>query len=264
MFAVTLDDAYANADHIPGAKDYPPRWSAASAAFRAGLGTRAELGVGYGPSVRQVYDLFHPAGPSHGTVIFVHGGYWKAFDRTVWSYLAAGPLARDRTVAMVGYDLCPEVRIGKITRQIAKAINAVAERTTGEIALTGHSAGGHLVARMLAPGMLPEPVRARVRRVVPISPVADLEPLLQTSMNDILRLDPDEARAESPVHQPKPEGVEVTVWVGADERPAFLDQARWLADAWDLPQVVAPGKHHFDVIDPLADPESELVAALLG
>ena len=260
---MNLDDAYAIAAHTPGWEAFPPRWTKASQDFREALGARAEIGVGYGPSVRQVYDLFHPSGPSAGTVVFVHGGYWKAFDRTFWSYLAAGPLARDRAVAMVGYDLCPAVKISEITGQVARAIAAIAGRTTGPIALTGHSAGGHLVARMLAPGVLPEAVRDRVTRTVPIAPLADLEPLLQTSMNDDLGLDLKEAQAESPVRQPKPKGVAVTVWVGADERPALLDQARWLADAWQANLVTIPGKHHFDVIDALADPGSAMVSALL-
>ena len=70
-----------------------------------------------------------------------------------------------------------------------------------------------------------------------------------------------DAEAESPVLQPKPE-TPVTLWVGADERPAFLDQSRWLAAAWDAPEVIVPGKHHFDVIDALADPDSKLVRTL--
>ena len=69
------------------------------------------------------------------------------------------------------------------------------------------------------------------------------------------------ARAESPAHQPKPD-VPVTVWVGADERPAFLDQSRWLAEAWQAEHVVTEGEHHFNVIDALADPGSGLVQRL--
>jgi acetyl esterase/lipase len=164
---------------------------------------------------------------------------------------------------MVGYDLCPAVKISEITGQVAKAITAIARRATGPIALTGHSAGGHLVARMLAPGVLPEAVRERVTRTVPIAPLADLEPLLQTSMNETLQLDPSEAKAESPMRQPKPEGVSVTVWVGADERPALRDQARWLADAWQANLVTMPGKHHFNVIDDLTDPGSAMMFVLL-
>ena len=261
---MTLDDAYANAAHIPGAEEFPPRWSAAAALFRAQLGAQAEVGVSYGPSERQTYDLFQPEGTAQGAVIFVHGGYWKAFDPSVWSHLAAGPLARGWAVAMPGYDLCPNVRISDITRQIAAAVTAIAARTQGPLVLTGHSAGGHLVGRMLADGMLAPQVRARIVRVVPISPVADLEPLLQTSMNDILHLDETEAQAESVTRMPPPEGVEVTVWVGGDERPAFLDQARWMAEAWDVTDVVVTGKHHFDVIDALAEPDSDLVNTLCG
>ncbi len=258
-----LDDAYANAAYIAGAEAYPPRWMTEAAAFRDALGARADLDRPYGRGAREVFDLFHPEGPARGCVVFVHGGYWKAFDKSVWSHLAAGPLARGWAVAMPSYTLCPEARISDITAQIAAAVRAVAAATEGPLALSGHSAGGHLVARMLAPGMLPEAVAGRVARVVPISPLSDLEPLLRTSMNEVLRLDLAEARSESPLHQPRP-AVPVTVWVGADERPAFLDQADWLARAWGVPCHVAPGRHHFDVIDALADAHSDLVALLAG
>ncbi|TNF63486.1 MAG: alpha/beta hydrolase [Rhodobacteraceae bacterium] len=258
-----LDDAYANAAHIPGAETYPPRWAAQALAFRQALADRAEADRRYGDAPREVFDLFHPEGPAKGCVIFVHGGYWKAFDKSAWSHLAAGPLARGWAVAMPSYTLCPDIRISGITRQIAAAVTAIAGLTDGPLALAGHSAGGHLVARMLAPGMLPATVRERLTHVVPISPLSDLAPLMQTSMNEVLRLDAEEAAAESPLHQPVPR-VPVTVWVGAQERPAFLDQAAWLARAWGAGHVVAEGRHHFDVIDALADPESRLVALLTG
>ncbi len=260
------DDAYANAAHIPGAADYPPRWQARAAAFRAQAG--GELGVPYGKGARQAYDLFLPPGGlpdgPRGTVIFVHGGYWRGFDPGVWSHLATGPLARGWAVAMPGYDLCPAVRIGQITRQIAAATEAVAARMPGPLVLTGHSAGGHLVARMgCADVPLAAATRARIARIVPISPLSDLAPLIDTAMNDDLRLDAEEARRESPLHHPRP-AAEVTVWVGAAERPAFLDQARRLAVAWDCPCVVDPGRHHFDVIDALEDGGSPLVKRLVG
>ena len=56
----------------------------------------------------------------------------------------------------------------------------------------------------------------------------------------------------------------MTVWVGGQERPAFLWQARTLSEDWACPWTVAPGKHHFDVIDDLADPRSTLVSTLVG
>lgn len=256
------DDAYANAAYIPEGEAYPDRWAAAAAAFRESLGARAELGIAYGDSDRQAFDLFLPEGQARGTLIFTHGGYWLRFDRSYWSHLAAGALARGWSVAMPSYDLCPDVRIADITRQIAAAVRKVAEMTQGPISLAGHSAGGHLTARMLTQGVLPEAVAARLHAVMPISPVSDLRPLIFTEMNRDFRLDVAAAQAESPACMPKSLPVRCMIWVGAEERPVFLDQARWLSEAWGDDLVIAPHKHHFDVIDPLADPESPMVRLL--
>lgn len=257
------DNPYAVSENIEGGDLFAPRWVAAAAAFRAAMGARMET-VSYGDTDRQAVDLFWPQGQARGVLVFVHGGFWKSTDKSLWSHLAAGAVQQGWAVAMPGYDLCPDVRVAQITRQIARAIEVVSSRVAGPMALTGHSAGGHLVARMTAPGLLPEDVRARIKRLVPISPLADLEPLLDIPYNDDLRLDRAEARAESPVHMDRPKGVDVEVWVGADETPAFLDQAKMLAEAWGVKQVSVPGKHHFDVIGAFEDPDSALIRRLCG
>jgi len=261
-----LDDAYDNSSHIPGAADYPDRWAEAAADFRAveaALG-RARLNRRYGSGERHAFDLFYPAGRPGGLVVFVHGGYWRRFGRADWSHLAAGSTASGWACAVPSYTLAPEARITAITGEIARAIAAAAALVAGPVVLAGHSAGGHLVARMAMPdGPLAADVAARLVHVVPISPLSDLRPLLGTSMNADLRLDAAEALAESPVSgRPRP-GLDVTVWVGGDERPAFMDQARWLANAWDCGHVIEPGRHHFDVIDALAYPDSALTRCLL-
>ncbi|WP_353473395.1 alpha/beta hydrolase [Salipiger sp. H15] len=265
---MNLSDAYANAAHIPGADAFPPRWSADAAAFRAGMEAQGRFrSLAYGPGAREALDLFLPEGEPRGLVVFVHGGYWLRFDRSVWSHFAAGALEAGWAVAMPSYDLCPEVRISDITRQVAAAVSVAAGEVAGPIRLTGHSAGGHLVARMLAPGVLPAAVAARITGVVPISPLSDLRPLMLTDMNAGLRLDEAEAGAESPIFQPAP-AVPVTVWVGGAERPAFLDQARWLGEAWaasgGCEVVIDAGLHHFDVIDGLAEAGSPLCRAVTG
>jgi arylformamidase len=254
------DAAFANAAHIAGGSGFPARWAAEAAAFREGA--RAELGLAYGGGERERFDLFRPEGKPLGTLVFVHGGYWRAFGRETWSHLAAGAVARGWAVAVPSYDLCPAVRIGAITRQIAQAVQAVARAVEGQIVLTGHSAGGHLVARMGCADVA-LPVIGRVARIVPISPVADLGPLIETEMNKDFQLDEAEAVAESPVCHAAPD-VPVHVWVGALERPAFIEQAGMLARVWDAGLTVAAGRHHFDVVEPLRDGDSALVRLLLG
>jgi hypothetical protein len=111
---------------------------------------------------------------------------------------------------------------------------------------------------------LPDAVATRLRRIVAISPLADLRPLLKTKMNADLRLDEAEAEAESPMLHKDRRKIETLVWVGADERPAFLDQAQWLDEAWDeAARHIAPDRHHFDVIEGLQSADSPLMKAIL-
>lgn len=255
------DRAYDNGGFIDGAADYPPRWMAAAAAFRAGLGARAACDLPYGGGSRQRFDLFRPDGDARGLLVFLHGGYWKAFGREAWSHLAAGALGRGWACAMPSYTLAPEARLASITLETGRAVDAAAALVPGPVVVTGHSAGGHLSARM---GCLGAPLATRVTRVVPISPLADLMPLRATAMNDILQIDAEEALAESPARLARADGVGAHVWVGAMERPAFLWQARLLSEEWTCPWTAAPGKHHFNVIDDLADPQSALIEACLG
>jgi arylformamidase len=260
--SMELDDAYANGPYIKDSDSFADRLIAASAAFVTGLGDRAQMGISYGDGARLAFDMFVPDGVSKGTVFFIHGGYWLKFDRSFFSHLAAGALARGWAVAMPSYDLCPDVSIADITRQIAQALEVVAAQTKGPIAVTGHSAGGHLSARMLDKGLVSQAVAERITAVVPISPLSDLRPMLRTSMNDDFGMNEAAAIAESPIFMTDRVAAKVTVWVGSDERPAFLDQAQWLADAWGVAQFIAPGENHFTVIDAMCDAQSEMILAL--
>jgi len=265
------DDAYANGDHIRGAAEFPGMWAKLAAAFRDEMAAsgRAELDIAYGNAARERYDLFLPEGTPKGVVVFVHGGYWKAFDKSTWSHLARGAVARGWAVCLPSYTLAPEARLSEITRQIGAAIDHVANRIAGPIHLTGHSAGGHLVSRMnCVSSPLSPTTQERIKNTVSISGLHDLRPLLKTAMNDVLKLDEDEAIAESAALNRPHLPCSITCWVGADERPEFVRQNDLLANIWTglgaaTRAVEAPDKHHFDVIADLADPDSDLVACLL-
>lgn len=263
------DDAYANRAYIPDADSYLTKWEDAAHEWRTTENAvgRARLNLSYGEDEREVFDLFYPAsGKPKGLMVFVHGGYWMAFDNKSWSHLAAGATARGWAVAMPTYTLAPNARISKITQQIARAIEAAAKSIHGPIVLTGHSAGGHLVARMLCVDAgLDTDVVKRLQKVMPISPLSDLRPLLHTKMNEVLQMDVAEAKAESPLLAKTVHPVSTHVWVGGAERPAFLDQARWLAEGWvNTSLTITPDRHHFDVIDDLAEADSVLIQSLLN
>lgn len=254
------DRAYANGPFIPGAETFPPRWTREAAAFRANLGKRVKTAIPYGPKERNRLDLFLPEAAPKGLLVFIHGGYWLKFDRESWSHLAAGALARGWACAIPSYTLAPEARISAMTQEIARAVEAAARLVAGPVVVAGHSAGGHLSARM---GCADVSLSIPVKRVAPISPLADLEPISFTAMNADLRLDPEEIAGESPARLARRPGVEAHVWVGAEERPAFLWQARLLSEAWSCPWTPETGKHHFNVIEGLTEPASALMSACL-
>jgi arylformamidase len=266
------DDAYTNGANIAGGDRWPAAWVAPAEDFRntlSGLG-RAKLDIVYGNRPRNRLDLFMPEGTPKGLVVFVHGGYWMAFDKSYWSHLARGAVEHDYAVAMPSYTLCPDVRIGEIVNEIGAAIGKAAELVEGPVVLTGHSAGGHLVSRMIsATTPLPPTLQARVRHVVSISGVHDLRPLMSTGMNKTLRIDEAEALTESPALLKPMEGGRITCWAGGGERAEFLRQNALLANIWTglgatTHAIVEPDRHHFNVIDGLVDPAHPLMRTLLG
>ena len=267
-----LDDAYENSAYIPGAASWLQGLPDRAASFRASQ-PDAMLNQPYGKSERQRYDLFTPEGGldvARGLLAIVHGGYWMALSKDDFSYLATGPLARGWAVAMIGYTLAPQARIAEITTEIAAATNAVAKLGNGPLRLVGHSAGGHLVARMMCRDVaLSDQAAQRLDRVVSVSGLHDLRPLRRLAKNETWQLDDAEAATESPVMQIPREGIELACIAGADERPEFIRQNALLPIAWQglgtpaYSRLLA-GDHHFSVIDHLANMDSDVCKSVVS
>lgn len=263
---VDLSDDYANSAYIDGADDLPEIWAAEALSFRTvehAIG-RARLNLPYGPMDRQALDLFLPAGTPQGLLVFVHGGFWMQCDRTDFSHFARGATQAGWAVALPSYPLAPKARVAAITQNIAQAVEHAARLIAGPVIVAGHSAGGHLAARMNCGDVaLGADLAQRICRIIAISPLSDLRPLMQTAMNATLRLDENEAAAESPVLATRRRAIETLVCVGAEERPAFLNQALALGDAWPEAELhVAPGRHHFDILDLLLQPDGLILRRL--
>ena len=259
-------DEYDNVGHIPDAMGFIEKWPKLAEAFRDDADL--QINIPYENKERNLFDLFHPQGRAKGLFIFVHGGYWLRFDKSYWSHLATGPLAKNYEVAMPSYTLCPDAKISEITSEIAASIEAAAERIEGPIILCGHSAGGHLVMRQICEdSTLDANVMARVERVISISGVHDLRPLLNIVQNGTINLSEEEALKESPALLTPKLNIPVDCIVGADERPEFIRQNDLLANIWRGMGVATntihvDGKHHFDVIDDLINPDGIICSTL--
>jgi len=253
--------AYDNRAAIPTYEDYFYAWGRDAAAFRA---SHPPSTLSYGPEAREKLDLFQPESTAEGLVVFIHGGWWSYFGREYFSHLAAGALARGWAVALPSYTLCPDISISGIVKQMVRALEVTHEAATdGPMVIAGHSAGGHLATMMGArESELPELVAQRIKRIVSISGVADLRPLIGVAMNDLLSIDEAEARVSSPLFLNPRDNFDYIAWAGAKETTEFRRQTALLATIWgahvSTRRIEAEGKHHIDVIDALAEPDSVL------
>src|SRR5262249_54118858 len=146
LTAELAERGYNNRAAVPDHADYFARWPKDSALARGTL--RATLDVRFGSRPKETLDLFHGTG-RRGLLVFIHGGYWRAFDKSDFSFLARPFVADGLDVAIVNYDLCPAVDIGTIIDECRNALawlvaNGAAHGVAADnIVVTGNSAGGH-------------------------------------------------------------------------------------------------------------------------
>ncbi len=259
---------YNNRAMVPDHPAIIAAWHADAKAYREKA--HPELGIRYGARPRNSYDLFAAQGGQGGPqVLFIHGGYWRAFDKAMFSHMAAGANAHRLTVAIAGYTLAPEVSVLDIIDELRQCVIHLARRLEGRLVVVGHSAGGHLAACMAATdwpayGLRPDLIQA----CFAISGLFDLRPLIATEFNADLKLDAATALAASPLAWPVPSPLRLESWVGAQESFEFKRNARSLAAAWaglglDARYEEVPGENHFSVPNALADPASKMTQRLV-
>src|SRR5262249_27861950 len=138
------------------------------------------------------------------------------------------------------------------------------------IHVAGHSAGGHLTAiaaltpwEGFSPGLPPNVVQSALA----ISGLYELEPIRHTYLNDALNLDAAAARRNTPALFIRKDAAPVALAVGAGETAEFLRQQRNFAAALAKAGAAVQaheiaGRHHFDVIHDLAEPQTKLHALM--
>ncbi|MCF8467136.1 MAG: alpha/beta hydrolase [Sneathiella sp.] len=241
--------------------------------------TRAELTCHidqpYGETALQRLDIFPAQTPDAPVFVFIHGGYWRALDKSFYSDTAAPFVAAGATVVLPNYDLCPAVTIPDIVRQMQKALRWIYTdigRYNGDpsrLYLSGHSAGGHLTGMMMATDWEAEGLPANLLKgAAPLSGVFDIEPLRHTDLQADLRLTAEEAALMSPQHLALTAACPVICAVGGGESASFHRQSRDFAEkcrAEGLPcEYLAMGNdNHFDITGRLHLADDPLTLALL-
>lgn len=264
---------YNNRAAVPEHPRHLASWKERSEAFRA-KGT-GRLDIAYGPAPKTRLDYFPAAEANAPLHVFIHGGYWQALDKAEQSFVARCLTEDGISVALLNYPLCPDVTLDAIVAEVRQAILWLSRNAASlgadpsRMTISGHSAGGHLVAMLMATDWTAAGARDPIRAGVAVSGVFELAPLIDTTINQKVGIDEAVAARMSPSRLKPSSRAPLLLVVGEKEsHDGFHWQTDELIYRWQdagprLERLTLAGADHFTVLEGYADRASPLYRRLL-
>ena len=276
MIDETLEGQYVVSKLRSNLPELLENWAQCSAAYRDSV--NALLDQAYGDAEREKFDLFRCGKSDAPVLVYIHGGYWQRGDKSMYSFIANAFVDRQVNVAVLGYPICPQVSLTALVESVRKALVYLYTHADqlninrDRFNICGSSAGGHLVAMMMAtkwPSYSPSVPDDLVKFGVPVSGLYDLQPLRFTSLNDAVGMDESEAAANSPQLIKPVSKTPMLITVGGAETPVFFTQMEGLVQSWqsqagEITQHIEDNADHFDMIERIGDPRSELFQKIIN
>lgn len=228
----------------------------------------SHLDLKYGPSDLQGLDIFPSKQSNSPIVVFIHGGYWRALDKSSYRFVAEPFVKNNMTVCLINYRLLPAVNMETLLSDINQAlvyIQKVATRFNGDperLVLSGHSAGGHLA---LMAYLQNAQLRQHIRAICSISGIFDLAPIRNSYLNEELHLDKtDVARFSITGQDLSRVKCPLLLTVGADETSFFIEESKKLYAKAESSASISyyeyPALNHYQIVHKLGEKGSALVS----
>jgi len=260
--------------HVPEFEAHLAAYRRASERTRQTL--RGVRDLAYGDHPDEKLDLYLPPGgdgpfPVH---VFVHGGYWRAFSKLDFAFVADAVTAHGAIAAIIDYSLMPKARMATLVGQVRRAVAWLTDhagRWGGDpaaISASGASAGAHLASFLMCRGAMEAAAPGlSVRSLLLVSGIYDLRPITSSFLQPEIGLTEEEVAAWSPLAAAPVPGPAVHVVAGAAETAPFLEQGRAFADRLREAGVAAsfatlPGEDHMSIATALGTPGTDLAARL--
>ncbi|XP_070524547.1 kynurenine formamidase isoform X2 [Cardiocondyla obscurior] len=245
---------------------------------------KCELNVSYGTTERTKYDIYGTDLPKDAPIlVFIHGGYWQEFSKDHAGFSVPLFVKNKMKVITVGYDLCPNVKIGDIVAEIKSAITQIlkyaADLGSKYVSIAGHSAGAHLAACLLHDDdwinrMTQQGYFTLLKKMILIGGIYNLKPLIDVSFGTALKLTDEEIKAFSlsvfdEAKERHVSGFKVIVVVGDCDSPVFVNESRIYAQKIipivnNVEYLLLQNIDHFDIVEKLLDPNYDLAKLILS
>ena len=237
-----------------------------------------DLDLTYGASAAERLDVFPVTGTRSVPVqVFFHGGYWMSRDKSNFRFLAKTFVPAGAVFITVNYGRIPTVEIDELVRQCRTALAWVHGHVADfggdadRIFVSGHSAGGHIVAMLMAtdwPAFAGLPADL-VKGGCSVSGLFDLEPVRLCYLNDTLKLNADQVARNSPIQLVPLCTAPLIIAVGGAESDEFRRQSAELGAVWNKKGASCqvkerPGLNHYTIVEEFADRGSSLGQAVMS
>lgn len=232
--------------------------------------------VSFGDHPLRTLDIY-PAGDGQAPVhVFLHGGYWRAQDKANFAFVAGTLVPLGVTTVIANYELCPKSTLDEVTDSALAAVGWVGRNIgdhggdPGRITVSGHSAGAHLGAEMLAFDWTGEGLpRDLIAGATLISGIFDPAPARLTSVNAQLNLSDETIARRNVETRPPIVRCPVSLIVGGIEPWQWIDQTYRYShhlhrNGYQFAVNVLPGRNHFDIMDEYLDPSSVTIRMIMS
>jgi arylformamidase len=256
--------------------EYPELAKArAGQARKVRAAAKSWLNVAYGSSPREMLDIYAADKAGGPVLVYIHGGYWRSGSKEDNCNFVPTFTKRGATVVLVEYDLCPQVTVTDIVRQTRASIAWVYRNITryggnpAKLFVSGHSAGGHLTAMALAHEWTKEGLpNDLIKGAVATSGVYDLEMVMKISVQEQVRMTPEDAKSNSPLLHPPRVKCPLLVAVGGDEPRGWQQMSQdyfqlCKQNGMNVQYLIEPQANHYTMSEHLLDDTRPLTQAMI-
>lgn len=204
-------------------------WAAAAERRRGELPGPFDVAYGSHPKARLDVHVRRDA-PKATLVVFIHGGYWRALDKSDCDHCIASLYSQGFHVVSINYPLCPEVSVTEINSGLVDALRLIVKQMPAwgimrqTFFLMGHSVGAHAVVWLASK----REFVPKIAGVIPVTGIYEVAVVRSISVQNDVRLTESEATQFDLCENLPERGLPYFVTVGDMEPPGWIEQSREL------------------------------------